>query len=94
MTHTALPKKSTKSNGSSTKRPVSKPPHDFLVCVSNEGYLASLERRKIYRRTSDPQAEARQLVRIIDESGEDYLYPSRLFQPIVLPKALRTALAS
>ena len=94
MKHTASAKKSSKSSVSSTKRPASKAVTQFLVCIDNEGYLASLERSKIYRRTPDPQADARTLVRVVDESGDDYLYPARLFEPIALPKALRAALAS
>jgi len=57
----------------------------FVLCVRNGTYKASLEPRKIYRVVDDPQAEARSLVRVIDESGEDYLFPARLFVPIELP---------
>ena len=45
----------------------------FVVCISNEGYLASLESRKIYEVISDTQGESRHYLRIMDESGEDYL---------------------
>ena len=57
----------------------------FVLCVRNGTYKASLEPRKIYRVVNDPQAEARSLLRVIDESGEDYLFPARLFVPIELP---------
>ena len=57
----------------------------FVLCLRNGSYKASLEPRKIYRVVDDPQAEARSLVRVIDESGEDYLFPARLFVPIELP---------
>jgi hypothetical protein len=57
----------------------------FVLCVRNGTYKASLEPRKIYRVVDDPQAEARSLLRVIDESGEDYLFPVRLFVPIELP---------
>lgn len=57
----------------------------FVLCVRNGTYKASLEPRKIYRVVDDPQAEARSLLRVIDESGEDYLFPARLFVPIDLP---------
>jgi len=57
----------------------------FVLCVRNGTYKASLEPRKIYRVVDDPQAEARSLLRVIDESGEDYLFPARLFVPIELP---------
>jgi hypothetical protein len=57
----------------------------FLLCVNNEGYEASLEIRKLYERLSDKEAERHNQVRIIDESGEDYLYPSGYFAPVRLP---------
>jgi hypothetical protein len=63
----------------------------LVVCVSNEGYLASLERRKIYVVLSDADAEKHGLIRIVDESGEDYLYPKALFRSIALPEAVRKA---
>jgi hypothetical protein len=63
----------------------------LLLCLRNSGYEASLERRKIYAAVPDRAAAARGLVRIIDESGEDYLYPAKLFAPIQLPTAVRRA---
>jgi len=57
----------------------------FVVCVNNEGYLASLVLRKIYRILPDDKAAKHRLIRIIDESGEDYLYPTDFFVPIKLP---------
>jgi hypothetical protein len=51
----------------------------FLLCVDNKGYEASLEARKLYETIPDKEAERHRQVRIIDESGEDYLYPSRFF---------------
>ncbi|MFQ5823373.1 MAG: hypothetical protein ACE5JB_04890 [bacterium] len=59
----------------------------FAVCVKNEGYLASLELRKIYQVLPDDQAAEHQLIRVIDESGEDYLYPAEFFVSIEVPKA-------
>jgi hypothetical protein len=59
--------------------------HNFLFCVDNEGYEASLEKRKLYERLPDREAERHSQVRIIDESGEDYLYPSSFFVPVRLP---------
>lgn len=56
----------------------------FVVCINNEGYEVSLETRKIYVAVPDPEAEQQELVRVIDESGEDYLYPKSLFRPIAL----------
>jgi len=57
----------------------------FVLCVRNGTYRASLEPRKVYRVIDDPQAEVLSLLRVIDESGEDYLFPARLFVPIELP---------
>jgi hypothetical protein len=62
---------------------------NFAVCVKNDGYAAALEPRKIYRVRRDAKAAALGLVRVIDESGSDYLYPSDYFAPIELPSALR-----
>lgn len=61
------------------------------MCVSNDGYLASLERRKIYVALRDADAEKHGLIRIIDESGDDYLYPKTSFRAIALPQAVRKA---
>lgn len=63
----------------------------FAVCIANEGYPASLELRKIYRTVPDEKAAQHKLVRVIDESGEDYLYPERFFVPIELPQAAEEA---
>ena len=59
----------------------------FAVCVKNEDYPASLEVRKIYEVIPDEKAAKHKLVRIIDESGEDYLYPEDYFVPIEIPQA-------
>ena len=61
-------------------RPSAKP--EFVVCVSNEGYPASLERHKIYRVIPDEEAAEAGDIRVIDESGEDYLFPASYFAPI------------
>ncbi|MCC7346271.1 MAG: hypothetical protein IT538_02630 [Variibacter sp.] len=63
----------------------------FVVCIDNDGYGASLEKRKIYISLHDTAAEKRGLLRIVDESGEDYLYPKTFFRSIVLPLAVRKA---
>ena len=57
----------------------------FQMCVDNEGYPVSLEPRKVYVSLPDPAAAQRGYVRVIDESGEDYLYPSEWFVPVDLP---------
>lgn len=67
------------------------PPKQLLVCVDNEGYPASLEKRKIYVALADRAAEKHGLVRIIDESGEDYLYPKSFFRAITLPQSVKKA---
>jgi hypothetical protein len=64
----------------------------FVVCVRNTGYPASLEVRKIYGALTDRSAKQHDLVRIIDESGEDYLYPAKFFMAVDLPLPLRGAL--
>ena len=65
--------------------------HKLVLCLQNEGYEASLERRKIYPVLADRSAAAHRKLRVIDESGEDYLYPAAMFAPIQLPRALRRA---
>jgi hypothetical protein len=66
----------------------------FVGCVRNEGYEASLELRKIYQVIPDTRAARRHLLRVIDESGEDYLYPQNFFLPMDLPKAVEKALST
>jgi len=63
----------------------------LAVCVNNSGYEASLERRKIYSLLADPQAKKHKLLRVVDESGEDYLYPESFFVAVTLPPAVRQA---
>ena len=63
----------------------------LVVCVDNEGYRASLERRKIYVALHDTAAEKHGLLRIVDESGGAYLYPKAFFRSIALPLAVRKA---
>lgn len=60
----------------------------WLVCVTNTGYEIDLEPRKLYERVVDEAAEQKGFVRIIDDSGEDYLFPVALFAAIDLPQAL------
>jgi len=63
----------------------------FVLCVRNTGYPASLELRKVYRLLPDEQAAKRRQVRVVDESGEDYLYPEGYFVPIKLPQSAERA---
>ena len=64
-----------------------------VVCIANRGFDASLERRKIYIALHDAEAAHAGMLRVIDESGEDYLYPKKWFADIRLPPALAKALA-
>ncbi len=64
----------------------------FVLCVNNANYPASLEFGKIYRAISDEKARGHGMLRIIDESGEDYLYPEIFFVAIQLPQAAQDAL--
>lgn len=57
----------------------------FVVCIENKTYPASLEFGKIYRVLKDKKAAQHKMLRVIDESGEDYLYPERFFVDIKLP---------
>lgn len=59
----------------------------FVLCIKNDGYAASLDVKKIYPRLPDPSGDAHGLVRVVDESGEDYLYPADYFIPIDVPDA-------
>jgi hypothetical protein len=66
-------------------------PNQLVVCLENDGYPASLETRKIYVSVPDRTAEKHGMLRVIDESGEDYLYPKTFFRPIALPQTLKKA---
>ena len=85
----ALARKNTKSSGSSTSREASAA--RFVLCVRNRDYPASLELRKVYRLLKDEHASKHGQLRVIDESGEDYLYPEEYFVPIKLPQAAERA---
>lgn len=67
-------------------------PPQFAVCIDNAGYSASLELHKIYRVTPDADAAHDGDVRIIDESGEDYLYPAAYFVDISVPQTVEQSL--
>jgi hypothetical protein len=66
----------------------------FVVCVKSKGYPASLEFGKIYRCLRDRDAEQHLMRRVVDESGEDYLYPRDWFIELQLPPAAKRALSS
>ena len=61
----------------------------YVVCINNKNYEASLEPRKIYEIIPNKKTEAEQLIRIIDESGEDYLYPIEYFVAIELEQSIK-----
>ncbi len=88
MKHMASAKKSSRSNGFSTKRK----PQSFVLCLRNDDYPASLEVRKVYSKLPDRKAEKLELLRVVDESGEDYLYPAAYFVPLRLPASAKRAL--
>jgi len=71
---------------------VKKPAVKFVVCINNKDYLASLELHKIYRVLPDEDAAADGDLRVIDESGEDYLYSADRFVPISVPDAVQKSL--
>src|SRR5215471_8726564 len=87
-------RKSTKSKLSSERQKKAVHRRRYLLCVKNDGYPASLEVRKVYNPLPDPEANKHHLIRVIDESGEDYLYPREFFIPITLPKAAEIALTT
>ena len=94
MKHMESGKKSSKSNASSTKKQPSivlgfgTPEVKYGVCVENSGYVDLIPKR-IYRVKRDKAANAEGMLRIIDESGEDYLYPLSYFEPVLVqPKAI------
>ncbi|MBP9146899.1 MAG: hypothetical protein KBF21_14010 [Thermoanaerobaculia bacterium] len=67
--------------------------HSWVVCIENTGYPAAVELRKVYQRIPDPKAEADGFARVVDESGEDYLFPTRFFAAIEVPSALERTFA-
>lgn len=63
----------------------------FVICVGNRGYSASLELRKIYQVIPDKAGLKHNQIRVTDESGEDYLYPEEYFAPVKLPQVVQQA---
>ncbi len=83
---------SSKTSASKQATAASRERH-YAVCVRNDGYPASLELRKLYPLLEDSFAAEHGMVRVIDESGEDYLYPNDFFVKIDLPSAVEKTLA-
>ena len=69
-----------------------KPSPQLTLCIDNSGYLASLELHKVYRVLPDENAARDGDLGVIDESGEDYLYPAKRFLVADWPKAVERAL--
>ena len=94
MKRTASAKKSSSESGTSTRsrRSVASD-RRFVVCIRNNGYEASLERNKIYETLPDEDAERDGDLRVIDESGEDYLFAADRFVAIEVPAAVRESLS-
>ena len=67
---------------------------NFVICIDNSEYPASLEKRKIYEVLDDTGASSVDHIRIVDESGEDYLYPASCFIDAQLPEAVEKAVAN
>jgi hypothetical protein len=68
---------------------------EFVICINDEGNLASLIVGKVYRRLPDPEAEAHDMIRIVDEDlsePDGYLYPASMFVPVELPEEAKQAL--
>lgn len=66
----------------------------FAVCLNNRGYKASLEVGKLYRFIPDKEAETEGLIRVIDESGEDYAFAADRFHPVKLPRTVERVLSA
>jgi hypothetical protein len=60
----------------------------WTICIKNKGYEASLEARKLYNVEDDEKAQALGMLRVVDESGESYLYPATMFAPIAIQNSL------
>ena len=66
--------------------------HSLCICIKNKGFEASLELRKIYKAIEDLEGQSHGQIRVIDESGEDYLYPEEFFVRVDLPAAVEQKL--
>jgi hypothetical protein len=69
------------------------PEQRFVLCIRNDGYEASLDLRKVYRLIADARAESKGMLRVVDNSGENYLFPSEHFVPIEVPAEASIAFA-
>jgi hypothetical protein len=92
MRRTELEEKNSKSKALSVDAKTSDFQSGFVVCVKNSGYPVSLEVGKIYQTLPDASAGTKGFLRVVDESGEDYLHPRSCFLPVHLSKAIKEAL--
>lgn len=92
MKRMASAKKSSSASATSTRRKTAATQRRFAVCVRNDGYEASLERNKIYAVLADEAAARDGDLRVVDESGEDYLFAADRFVAIEVPAAVRASL--
>lgn len=90
MKHMESAKKKSKSSGFS---PDGVAGAHYAICIKNDDYPASLELRKIYKVLPDRVATQLKMLRVVDESGEDYLYPANYFVAIKLPRSVERAVA-
>jgi hypothetical protein len=89
----ALARRSSRSSGSSTRPEADRAKaRRYALCLSDSGYPESLTPRKVYEVLSDAAAEREQMLRVVDETGDDYLYPAEGFALIELPKSVEKAL--
>ena len=93
MRHTVSGSATSRSNISSKKRGKGSRAIGHVICIDNSDYLASLEKGKVYRVLRDAGGQRHGLLRVIDESGEDYLYPESRFSPVKLSRQAARALA-
>ena len=91
MKQQALESGSSRSSGIWSKNMAN---HQFVVCIQNSGYEVSLEPRKLYQVLPDSEAAKHHQVRIVDESGDDYLYPESLFLAVPLPERVAEQVAN
>jgi len=93
MKRIALARKNSSSSAASRAEPVWRQPRSsYVLCVRNRGYRVSLELSKVYRQIADAWAHRHDVIRIVDESGEGYLYPRDYFVSVPISKAARAAL--
>lgn len=88
MKHTGLGSGTSRSKSRSARWP------RFVLCVENSGNEASLEVGKVYRQIKPHENDLENWVRVIDESGEDYLFPARRFVPVELPAKAKRVIAA